>query len=294
MYYHSLKTNQIFVQGISAHFKMIQISDAHINLIDERDGEKFHWLKANQYEEKFPNNIRNQSGELIRPYQVFAELMAEIAAKKPDLLIMTGDILQHPSYAALDFALKHLAKLTCPVFYTPGNHDWCFDNVPGLDDERRAGWEKLKPLCHHRMDIYAQCYNGLRFIGIDNSNYQINPQQLAFLKHALQEPEPTVLLYHIPISQPGARSKAVERYNAPLMMADKAWGAESRLQWGCQADQPSTLEFIELVDHHAHIVGSFCGHLHFNHVDEINHQKMQYINAPAYEGFYREIEFHPA
>lgn len=42
---------------------------------------------------------------------------------KYDAIFMTGDLAQDGSRAAYDRLLQHMSDFTCPVLYTPGNHD---------------------------------------------------------------------------------------------------------------------------------------------------------------------------
>jgi hypothetical protein len=54
--------------------------------------------------------------------------------------------------------------------------------------------------------VTVLCISGVRFIGVDNSTYQISPDQIAFFRHAIETAEgPAVLLCHIPLFDAGER-----------------------------------------------------------------------------------------
>lgn len=43
--------------------------------------------------------------------------------KKPDMILLTGDLSQDNSEAAYKRVIKELDRFTCPIYWIPGNHD---------------------------------------------------------------------------------------------------------------------------------------------------------------------------
>ena len=125
-----------------------------------------------------------------------------------------------------------------PTLYTSGNHDWHYPGVEGRGKLREEWWEALAPL-HHGQAAYARHeIGGIQFLLVDDSIYQVNEEQTAFVNTHLANGMPTVLLTHIPLSLPTLREPTLERFENPILIADPDWGPEGRDQWGTGADIP--------------------------------------------------------
>jgi UDP-2,3-diacylglucosamine pyrophosphatase LpxH len=292
---HDIKENQvvIHVEGLEKTFSMMQITDAHVSLIDERDPEELERLRGENYMEQFPNNMLDQAGNQINPTDRFARVVERAEVLSPDLLCLTGDIIHYPTQYAIEFVKNRIEKTGLPVIYTPGNHDWCFTNVPGSHMDRQEGWEKIKALQNDSMECAEYVLHGLQFLVLDNSIYQITPAQLEFMRNGFSRELPTVVLMHIPLSLPTLRSAVMNVYQAPLLMADPDWTLESRRWWGARADLPETLAFRDLLAEARNLVAVFCGHMHFDHMDAISPWAVQYITGPAFSENYRFVTFKP-
>jgi len=283
----------IHVDGLSKPFRMIHMTDAHVSLIDERDAEHLSRLREENHMEKFPNNMHDLDGVLINPADRFARVIEKAEMLSPDLLCLTGDIIHYPSQHAIEFVKKRIEKTGIPVIYTPGNHDWCFSNVPGSEEERQSGWHKIQAINESPLEFNHYDIHGLQFLVIDNSIYQITPNQLNFVKKRLDSQKPTILLMHIPLSLPTLRQPVIKIYDAPLLMADPDWNLDSRERWGAAPDTPETLHFKSLLAKTQNLVAVFAGHVHFNHRDNLSPWAVQYITGPAFRENYRLIEFQP-
>ena len=134
---------------------------------------------------------------------------------------------------------------------------------------------------------------GIQFLLIDDSIYQVNKEQRAFVDTHLANGMPTVLLTHIPVSLPTLREPTLERFDAPILIADPEWGPESRDRWGTGENLPPTLEFARTLVRAENLVAVFCGHIHFAHADSINLNAVQYVGAPGFDGASRLVEFCP-
>lgn len=90
--------------------------------------------------------------------------------------------------------------------YSSGNHDWHYEGLPGSSEALRTEWREksLLPLYGGRNPShwYEDTPCGLRFIGIDNSTYQVSDAQLEFFLEQVNNPAPIVLLVHIPLFLP--------------------------------------------------------------------------------------------
>ena len=273
-------TAMICVEGLRQTVRMLHVTDSHIALIDDRDAE--HIEACTGACERF------ESRE-----QIFDQLMEEAEESSLDLVALTGDIVHFPSQAGVESVVKSIDKVGVPALYTSGNHDWHYPGVEGRGELREAWWGALA-LLHHGQAAYARHEIGsIQFLLVDDSIYQVNEEQTAFVDTHLANGMPTVLLTHIPLSLPTLREPTLERFDAPILIADPEWGPESRDRWGTGEDLSPTLEFARTLVRAENLVAVFCGHIHFAHADSINLNAVQYVGAPGFDANSRLVEFRP-
>ena len=128
---------------------------------------------------------------------------------------------------------------------------------------------------HDRHEI-----GGIQFLLVDDSIYQVDEEQTAFVDTYLANGMPTVLLTHIPLSLPTLREPTLERFENPILIADPDWGPEGRDQWSTERDLPPTLEFARTLVRAENLVAVFCGHIHFAHADSINLNAVSVCGSP--------------
>ncbi|MDA0747646.1 MAG: metallophosphoesterase [bacterium] len=273
-------TATIRVEGLSETVRMLHVTDSHFALLDERDAE--HAEASASYCERFTSN------ELI-----FSERMQEARTLGVDLVALTGDIIHFPARASVEYVADAIAQIDAPVLFTCGNHDWHFPGLQGREELRETWWPVLDPLHKGKAACAAHEVGGVQFLLVDDSTYQINSEQLAFVKGRLALGKPTVLLTHIPLSLPTLRAPVLERWKAPIMIGDPDWDLESREKWQTGEDLSSTLEYVQALSRAENLVAVFCGHVHFHHVDAVNSGAVQYVGAPGFEGGKRMVEFRP-
>jgi len=134
------------------------------------------------------------------------KVVSKVNTQQPDMLVITGDLIDEN---VADGALKSLASLPCPVFYSSGNHE-------RYVDYKRA----LKNIASHGVTVLgneATVNQGIHIIGVEDC------QQVGQAKEALETlcraNESSVnsfriLLYH----QPDLWAAAIEQ-NIDLMLA---------------------------------------------------------------------------
>jgi predicted MPP superfamily phosphohydrolase len=280
----------IRIEGLAKPVRMLHLTDTHLRFYDERDGENFQaCVDYCQRIEKF----HREKGNEPDPEKPFRQAMAQAAQENLDLLALTGDIIHFPSPASVEFVVEQIATLGVAAIYTSGNHDVHYTNEPVNAEVRLTRLAALQPLHNGDPDCGAREIGGIRFVSVDNSVPQLSRKQLDFVQAQLQMGQPTVLLFHWPLSLPTLRDSVIDMLGSPPLMGDPDWSSESRVSWQVSEDTPETLEFVEAVTTAPNVVAAFCGHVHFAHADAINTRAVQYVGAPGFEGGHRLVEFRP-
>ncbi len=280
----------IRLEGLARPVRMLHLTDTHLRFYDERDGERFQGCV--EYTKRIEEYHRERGTE-PDPEKPFRQSMALAATQDLDLLALTGDIIHFPSPASVEFVIEQITQLGVPAIYTSGNHDVHYTDEPVNAEIRLTRLAALQPLHNGDPDCNARDIGGIRFVSVDNSVPQLSRKQVAFVKAQLQQGQPTVLLFHWPLSLPTLRDAVIEMLGSPPMMGDPDWSTQSRVAWQVSEDTPETLEFVEAVTTAPNVVAVFCGHVHFAHADAINTRAVQYVGAPGFEGGRRLVEFQP-
>jgi len=282
-----------YLDEISSPLKIIHISDTHLFMDDDR-GKPF-----SQYSRRMAgayNTTRHfRTGRDTDPERSFEEVLALAIEKDADLFAMTGDIFSFPSEAAIEWVYEKVSNSGIPFLYTAGNHDWHYEGMEGSRKELRDIWTKrrLAALYQGRNPIMASIkINGINILAIDNSTYEILPEQLEFFRNHAEGDAPIILMMHIPMYAPG-RSIAYGCGNP-------AWGAESdslfelegRERWPEEGHTKVTMDFYEEVFSSDKLLGIFAGHAHRQSVDIVK-GKPQFVTDANATGAFLEINILP-
>ena len=281
----------IGVEGLATTVRMLHLTDTHLLHFDERDGD--HARACGEFCIRFAATERDAQGNSYDSEDAFDRAMTDAASMELDVLALTGDILHYPSPANVERAAGATAALGVRALYTCGNHAVHYTDEPVNDRMRLKSLPALEPLHRGAPDCSAANVGGIRFVSIDSSLAQISVRQLEFMRHQLNDGAPVVLLTHWPVSLPTLRDRTVEELGAPILIGDPDWSQESRRDWQVSADTKETLQFVALLTSAVNLVGVFCGHIHFPHVDAVNARAAQYVGRPGFEGGRRFVEFRP-
>ncbi len=283
-------TATIRIEDLAAPVRMLHLTDTHLRFFDERDGERYQGCV--DHRERLEKMHREQGTE-PDPEKPFRESMARAATENLDLLALTGDIIHYPAAASVEFMVEQIATLGVPTMYISGNHDVHYTDEPVNHEVRLTRLAALQPLHNGDPDCAAREIGGIRFVTVDNSVPQVTRKQVDFVHAQLEMGQPTVLLFHWPLSLPTLRDAVIEYLGSPPMMGDPDWSSQSRIQWQVSEDTPETLEFVDAVTTAPNVVAAFCGHVHFAHADAINTRAVQYVTAAGNNGGRRLVEFRP-
>lgn len=133
----------------------------------------------------------------------FLQAVNEINQLEPDMIVLTGDIVEHGYYKEFEQATKYLSMFEAPLFAVPGNHD-----------SRNLGYQSFEELIGER-SWKLTLGDEFTVVGLDSSSPDedrghIGTPQHMWLEHQLDECVikdnfSIVALHHhvIPIPQTG-------------------------------------------------------------------------------------------
>lgn len=280
----------VMIDGLHQPITLFQITDSHLVEVDERDAETI----ASGMELRATFIANSPSG--WSPRQHLQQALARANELEVDYVVLTGDIMHFPSAANLETFEHELKTLKAPYVYLPGNHDWQYPHLPVSEATRAEYYPRLFRFTGGNPAYQARDIGGVRLVALDNSTYQVNDVQLAFLRQQLNTELSCLLFIHIPIHTPALAAPVVNKFDAPIMMAAPGWTPEAQADWGVRDSDPSTIACHQLlVDGDApSIAAIFCGHVHFTHEAPFSNGQIQYVTRPGFEGGYRIIRLMPA
>ncbi len=281
---------RIYHPQIHRSFRMIMMADTHLFLDDMR-GEPYQSFSGrmakayNQTKHFLTGAVTNPEESMLKTLQLAQE-------KKAELVALIGDILSFPAEAGVDWAMQQLRASGLSFVYTAGNHDWHYEGLGGTIQDLRRHWcsERLKPFYQgHNPLMDSRVLHGVRLVTIDNSTYQILPEQLEFLKTELAFSQPTVLMVHIPLYAPGRPVGFGCGHPAWGSSTDKNYELERRERWPA-GHTTTTFAFHQEVFSAPNLIAVLTGHIHRPSIDVLNGIPQVVVDANA-TGAYLDVEF---
>lgn len=167
--------------------------------------------------------------------------------------------------------------------------------MSGAMEELRDEWieKRLLPFYQGNNPLMASYdLNGIRFVTIDNSTYQISQEQLVFFRNQVEQDIPMVLIMHIPLYVPGK--------SMLFGCGHPDWGAENdrnfeierRPRWPEIGHTKTTFQFHREVFEAPNLLGIFAGHIHQNSMQLIK-GKPQFVADDNASGAYLDVHFNP-
>lgn len=298
------KSNLVTVtkDGTDIHFfsekiidpaKITFLSDTHLHKEDERE------LPYQQFSKRMAGAYNKthhfQTGEVTHPEEAFENSLKHAKETGSELLVLGGDIFSFPSEASIEWAFNKLEQNGLPYIYVAGNHDWHYEGMKGSMEDLRDEWieKRLLPLYQGKNPLMASHnLNGIRFVTIDNSTYQISKEQLIFFRNQVEQNIPMVLIMHIPLYAPGK--------SMGFGCGHPEWGAENdrnfelerRPQWPKKGQTNTTFQFHREVFEAPNLLGVFAGHIHQSSMVLIK-GKPQFVADDNASGAYWDVHFNP-
>lgn len=283
----------IYSKVVTRPIRVILAADTHLWLNDER-GDPYREF-SDRMAGAYNQTTHFQTGEKTDPTESFERTIQLAVEANVDLLALPGDTFSWPSEAAIEWVYDKLSEAGIPFVYVAGNHDWHYEGMRGSLDELRNTWiqKRLLPM-YQGNDPLMAAYDiqGIRFLAMDNSTYEISDRQLAFFKDHVKSGAPLILLVHIPLYMPG---KPVSfgcghpEWNADT---DRNYEIERRPRWPVSGHTATTMAFYREVFTAPNLMGVFSGHIH-RPVSGIVNGKFQFVADDNASGAYLDIHFHP-
>jgi predicted phosphodiesterase len=236
--------------------------------------------------------IQRTDGQSLQSDKAFPDGRKD---SKVDLLSLPGDLFSFPSESAIDWVSQKLSEAGVPYQYVAGNHDWHYEGMEGSLTDLRNQWidRRLKPLYqgeHPLMTVKE--IGGVRFVALDNSTYEILPEQLTFFREQVKSGKPLVLFVHIPLYAPGRSVGFGCGHPKWGWDADENYKLERRPRWPKAGHTETTLSFHKEVFAAPNMLGIFCGHTHKQSLDVINGVP-QFVTDANATGAFMQIDLLP-
>ena len=273
----------IRIEGLQRAVTLMHITDSHLEFADDRDPQALELIKS-------------RAPKRPQAHRHFLEALARSNELGVDATILTGDITNFPSWAAIDAIAEGVATLSVPYLYTLGNHDWHFPFLEWNDTTRDEYYPRFAGLIDGDPRCQVKEIGGVKLIALDNSNYQISVAQMRFLEEQLATGTPCLLFIHIPIFIRSLLAPVLERWTYPLMMAaTEGWTEEGRAPKPQMLPKSTTMECQRFLTDGAsdNIAAIFCGHIHFSHTDAYREGRFQYVTNAGFDGASRLIRLEP-
>ena len=176
-----LQTN--LTVGAEQPFSLVHLSDTHLAFPDVPEAEK---------------PVQPHDPAALTPVERLAQGVA--AAKQYGArLVHTGDLTDYVSAANLAYVRQFVAETEC--FVAAGNHDFRLYRDHAFEDAayRARSEAMVQQAFANNIRMDSKIINGVNLIALDDSYYQIDAQQAAFLEKEVQKGLPIILLVHAPI-----------------------------------------------------------------------------------------------
>lgn len=278
---------RFYSRQIKEPMKIMILADTHLFMDDQR-GEPFTSFSCRMA--KAYNHTKHYLTKASTDPSTSFVKSLEYAknSKKYDAVTLLGDIVSFPSEAGIEWASQKLKESGLPWYYISGNHDWHYEGMPGTEKDLRAEWTKkrLSPLYQGNNPLgYAVDVKGIRLVMLDDSIYEILPEQLAFFKKQVAEGVPMILMMHIPMYAPGRSVGFGCGHPEWSETTDKNWKVERRPHWPVNGHSAVTMEFYKTVFNAPNLLGIFAGHVHRQYLDVINGKPQFVVPTNSNQGF---------
>jgi predicted phosphodiesterase len=261
------RKNRLVIPGVKGEHLIMHITDTHISTTDEESTEEEREQTAKQealwsaFKEKFARGTLDFSKDNDEPYgdpqristvEAFEKQLALASELKPEVLLLSGDNLDHMHPAGARYLRRKLAAYDGAYLCVPGNHE-----DPVCEGVWAPGLRTLE-------------LEGFRIAAIDDSQRTVSREDLDALKALCDEDTPIIVLCHVPLATDLCReelSRTMEYFYIDANTNDE-----------------NGREFVSLCANNDAIKAVLCGHVHGYHATELVPGKMQIVGSQGMAG----------
>lgn len=255
--------------GISKRYTLIQFSDVHVSAygqsddretIDKAVTQEKIWLKQRlDFAHYFNESV--DSEQMLPSAECLSQLIDYANKNHPDLVLLTGDIIDYHSRANYAFLTESVKRLERPYLFSCGNHEYPSALFQDLSQDK----------------------NGLSYVdlgeflvfSINDSARKIDRNQLEAFEKLLEHKKPIILAMHIPM---------MTMFNEPEFMK-----LDSYYSMKYNDCDEVTASFIKLICSCNEVKAVFCGHTHGQISSLIALDKPQYCCSSGLIGSVNKI-----
>ncbi len=244
--FFQIKENVLKIEGVRGTHKFLHISDTHAICYDDLSTAD-EIAKAEKQEKAWDGVKRGFAAHFGEPfypehdipsYKALHRLLEYAKEQKPEKLLMSGDIIDYLSPAALRYLKSELDAYGDEYLFTPGNHEGRYDKH-----------QELLPFNRGSDDVGIYHGDGFIIASVDDSEKTVSDVQLNTLSKLLTGSVPVILLMHIPVGT-DENIEHMKRFEEYYVISEKT------------ADK-NAAEFLKLLtapDSAAKAI--LCGHVH--------------------------------
>ncbi|MCR5693787.1 MAG: metallophosphoesterase [Clostridia bacterium] len=262
--FYTVLDTELVIPGLRRQYKIIHITDLHLSVFDELSTEEekqkaiaqeAFWQEGRErvaliFNEPFDDSKRISSREILDKMISFAK------EETPDLLVMTGDMLDYISPAGIKALKGALEGYKGRVMFVEGNHD------------ENCGFAKE--------DVDTVEFEDLILAGVNNGSFTVSSNQISQLKTLCEGTKPLIIVQHVPVM--------TEKNKSVLSRLDKYYYIDKNAP-----KDGNAREFAELEESCDDIRAVLCGHTHGFLPMELAEGRPEYCGSSALCGFVHRI-----
>lgn len=256
--------------GLSRKYILIQFNDIHavsfnietdnLEAIDKASKQEETWFYQRQDFARSFNEVYDQES-LFTSTDCLNHLIDYSNSVHPDLVLLTGDIIDYYSHENYDFFKKSIRKIKSPYLFSCGNHE--------------SPSELFQEICGGNCDFSYVDFVDFFVVSIDNSKRKITTEQLRLLETLVKYQKPIILAMHIPI---------MTEYNEKEFTQLNSYYS---IKYN-DCDETTSI-FINLISSSDEVKAIFCGHVHGTIISHITPNKFQYCCSSGLIGNVNKI-----
>ncbi len=255
--------------GLEEPITILQVSDTHLTLCDERDNTRKMALAAHR-------------ATVFPDAESHLNEVEALAKRGGHLLVHTGDLTDFVSAANLDRASRFANA--CDVMMVAGNHEFSQYVGEAVEDAayRAMSFDRVQAVYHNDIRFTSRTVGGVNLIGIDNGYYLFDTAQLDALRREVAKGLPIILFLHVPLyserlyAHTMASGSVSARLTAVPEKKTECYPPDRRVQ---QTADKVTREMVAYIEAEPLIQAVFAGHLHYDFTCTVGGCLSQYVTG---------------